>query len=283
MPKDRRSHDRVAAFVAALVFPYALAAQQRIVTPNDGTWAPDLRGSNGTAQITGARPRNGNGSLELHTTGLFSDWGWFNLYAGDPLTSSWGQLADISYVAFDWMRGNDSYAPNSPVWQAQSVALRLFVRSGTGVNSVFSELVWERWYSNGLAVPRDVWITDDLTNQLFWRFVSGDGYTLPDCSNELAVPPGVPLKTATTSQWASGNNCYTAGDLTVYGIGVGVGSAWPFPFTGFADNVQLAFDDVLVVNDNFEVNAVPEAASLVLVGTGLGVLALVRRRRKKTA
>jgi hypothetical protein len=287
MRKFRRLYVGLGVGLSALsaIAPNTLAAQQRVVTPNDGTWASDLRGSGGFAQITGTKPRNGNGSLELHTSGLFEDWGWFNLYAGNPLTSSFGLLSDLSLLSFDWMRGNDNFGQNSPVWQAQSVAVRLYVRSGVGATSSFSELVWEHYYTNGSAVPRDTWITEDATNQFFWRFVDNEGYTLTDCSNHIAIPSGAPLQTGTTDQWSSGNLCYPPGDLTVYGLGIGVGSAWPLPFTGYADNVQLAFGQNLVVNDNFELrnnSVTPEPASLMLIATGLaGLGGFVRRRRKR--
>src|SRR5512143_3016124 len=120
---------------------------QRIVTPSSGLWSADTRGSNGSVAITGINPRSGNGSLELHTTGDLNDWAFFNLFSGDPSsTGGWGQLADLTLVQFDWWRS--SYTPvNDAVWQAQTPVTRLYVRSGDPANPVFSEIVWEQWYT----------------------------------------------------------------------------------------------------------------------------------------
>lgn len=283
MKIDRRLRQRIVHLmtltgIALAVARPLCATPVRIVTPNDGTWQADLRQSQGSAEITGELPRSGNGSLELQTTGLLSDWGWFNLFAGDPLTAGWGLLSDLDLLKFDWLRAADDYDPNNPVWQAQSVSFRIYVRSGPSSAPQFSELVWESIYNNYQPVPRDQWVVEDITSQLFWRFVTGEGYTLPDCSNTPTINSGFELKTEAPQAWGNGSNCMS-NDAFVYGIGVGVGSNWPNPFHGFADNVQLGFlDQPLVVNDNFELTTVPEPAALWVIGLGLAGLTLVYRR-----
>lgn len=246
----------------------------------------DTRGSNGSAQITGNNPRNGNGSLELGTTGDMFDWGAFNLFSNDPL--GFGALASLSHLSFDWYRVGMPPTGDAP-WEAQTPALRLYVRSGSPTEPVFSELVWERWYTLATAAPTDTWVNENTTNQMFWRFVTGSGYTIGDCTNPATVTPGAPLTTASPAQWANGNNCYGLGEAVVYGIGVGVGSNWPSPYKAYADNMQLGFagDEMLAVNDNFELQAVatPEPATLALFGSGLMGLygAMARRRARKKA
>jgi MYXO-CTERM domain-containing protein len=66
---------------------------------------------------------------------------------------------------------------------------------------------------------------------------------------------------------------------------VGVGSAWPGPYQGFVDNVQLGFQGqpTFAVEDNFDYPAViAEPGSMVFLATGLFGLVgvtLIRRRR----
>lgn len=270
---------------SALLLAPLGAQGQRIVTPSSGLWSASTRGSNGTVAITGANPRNGNGSLELTTSGDLNDWAFFNLFSGDPLTTlGWGLLADLSHMQFDWWR-SDYPAVGDVVWEAQSPVLRLYVRSGDPTAPVFSEIVWEQWYNLTTPTPNDQWNTEDATNQLFWRYVSGAGYTIDDCSDPPTITPGVPLKTESPSDWGNGLNCYLAQDAVVYGMGLGVGSSWPYPYHAFVDNVQLSFSGREVVNDNFELDPMvsPEPATLALLATGLAGLgggAALRRRRR---
>src|SRR4051812_10674270 len=117
------------AFVAVgffVVTSSVARAQQRVVHPG-GPWVSDTRGSNGFAQITGNNPRNGNGSLELGVSGDPNDWGFFNLFSNDPF--GFGQLSALSQVSFDWYRVGMPPV-GDPVWQVQTPALRLNVRSG---------------------------------------------------------------------------------------------------------------------------------------------------------
>jgi hypothetical protein len=263
-----------------------VAGAQRIVT-NGGPWVPDTRGSSSFGLITGTNPRNGNGSLQLSLPGSLSDWSWWNLFAGDPFqTAGWGLLSDVNRVGFDWYRV--LLPPTGDVaWERQTPALRLYVRSGDPTAPEFAEVVWERYYNVGLPTPTDQWISEDLSSQLFWRFVTGEGYTISDCTNPSSITPGIPLKTATAPAWGSGANCFPS-DAIVYGIGVGLGSNWPHPYQGFVDNVQLGFagNTDLTVWDNFELvdsSVTPEPATLMLVGSGLaglGARALRRRRRR---
>lgn len=264
----------------------AIGSAQRIVYPG-GPWVSDVRGSAGTAEITGTNPRSGNGSLELSVSGDLFDWGWFNLFSGDPATTlGWGQLASLTMVGFDWYRTAMTPTGDAP-WEAQTPALRLYVRSGTIGAPVYSELVWERWYTLASPAPTNQWITENATDQMFWRYVSGAGYTINDCSNPPAITPGIPVKTASPANWGNGSNCYALGDAVVYGIGIGVGSNWPYQYQAFADNVKLGFnnDPNLTVYDNFELGATvtPEPATLILLGSGLaGVGGALARRRRRT-
>jgi hypothetical protein len=272
-----------AAFIVAT--SSAASAQQRTVYPS-GPWASDSRGSHGSAQITGNNPRNGNGSLQLDVSGDPNDWGFFNLFSNNPL--GFGQLSALTQLSFDWYRVGMPPAGDA-VWQVQTPALRLYVRNGPTSNPTLSEIVWERYYNLASPTPTDQWVHENTTNQLFWRFVAGNGYTIGDCSNPALITPGVPLKTASPSVWGDGQNCYPMGDAVVYGIGIGVGSNWPHAYKAYADNVQLGFDgsSTLAVDDNFELQsaaATPEPATFLLLGSGLaGIASALRRRRQSVA
>jgi hypothetical protein len=279
---------RIASLIIALIIAAAPsgAEAQRIVTPSSGIWSADTRGSAGTVAITGVVPRSGNGSLQLGVTGDLNDWAFFNLFAPNQ-TAGWGQLEDLTHVQFDWLRSAHT-TTSDPVWEAQSPVLRLYIRSGLPTNPEYSELVWERWYNLTSPTPTGSWQTEDMTNQVFWRFVQGSGYTIGDCTSPPGITPGVPIKTASPGAWANGANCYLAGDAVVYGVGVGLGSNWPHAYEGFIDNVQLGFNGQLAVNDNFELestpNVTPEPATLALLATGLAGIggAAARRRRRPT-
>lgn len=272
-----------------LVIPVAGTLEaQDVVFPGDPSWQTDDRGF-GTAAITGTNPRLGNGSLELLTTGALTDWAFFRTVAGvDSLTSSWGLIDNVNHLQFDWFRASlANQTVNDVPWQAQTPVLRLFLRQDIGGSPLFSELVWEQFYTDPSPAVTDQWVTENITDQFFWRFVQGStgGFTINDCSSIDPFFPN-PLKTATPGGWATDPNCSLSG-AQVWGLSVGVGSSWPDRFQGFADNVQLGFagDEDLAVHANFELPStpVPEPSTIILLATGLaGVGASSWWRRKRT-
>lgn len=280
------------ALLFVLLLPITTTAQ-RTVTPSDGTWVVETRNSNGSVDITRRRARSGNASLDLQVEGNLGDWAWFNLFTNPQ---GWGKLTNLSYVGFDWLRGADHANQGDVVWAAQSPVLRLYIRDGQSL----SELVWERWYTDQTPTPTNTWTTEDMTNQNFWRFVGGSGYTTSPCTS-IPYVPGISLQTATPVLWA---DCYT--NPVVYGIGVGLGSSWPIKYTGFVDNVRLDFSGRSTIYDNFELAkgkkdkdkkdhdddwdddefddddpiTTPEPATMFLVGSGLlGVVGAARRKK----
>ena len=288
---DWRIYMIVGIFAWVCVSPPAHAS---IIYPGDPNWQPDLNPiekqvnnvpGQGYAYISGSKPQSGNASLALGTTGLLSDWAFYNRYAGDgqPGSPSWGFLSNVDRLSFDWYR--QTITSGDVPWQAQTPVLRLYVSDTLNGTNVLSELVWEQYYTDSSPAVNNQWVPQDVMGQNLWRHVFGVGYTTVANGTIDPFSPH-PLLTATVSSWSQITSIYYSPDAVVYGIGVGVGNYWPHQYVGYVDNVMLAFQGqngpVVVVNDNFEL-PIPEPSSLVLVLCGLAFLfagGFIRRRRE---
>jgi len=272
-----------------LLFAPNAAAQvvsQNNLAQKDLGWYTEIQG-NGNATVTGAKPRYGFGdvgfgSLQMHTTGKMEDWVFAYRYAD----TNWGALSNLTSLSFDWFRSSnpnwDADVTKDGIqlydWKYKSPAFRVFLDDNT-------EIVWENYFNrpinNDLSYV-DSWQTSEMINGNFW-YRNAEGYSLsanPCSTNELPVWGGG-VQALTISQIVS---CY--GDKQVMGVGVGLGSQWPYAYKGFVDNVKVSSGGTEVLNTNFDrgvpSTTVPEPSTYLMMIVGLVGLGMVGRRKKLT-
>lgn len=265
-----------------------VVSQNNLVQKELG-WYTAIQG-NGNAAVTGAKPRYGFGdvgfgSLQLHTTGKMEDWVFAYRYA----ETNWGMLSQLSSLSFDWYRSSnpnwDADVTKDGIqlydWKYKSPAFRVFLDDNT-------EIVWENYFNrpiNNDVSYVDTWQTSEMINGNFW-YRNAEGYSLsanPCSTNEMPVWGGG-VQALTIGQIVS---CY--GDKQVVGVGVGLGSQWPYAYKGFVDNVIITSDGTQVLNTNFDhkgkdfnvpSTTVPEPSTYAMMLVGLAGIGMITRRKR---
>ena len=299
-----------------LLIPSLIHAQtQQVVGPNGiatvghkNDWKPFVQG-NGFAQVTTtyacgnsatgtpSGPCNdgfanrGLGSLELKTTGNVNDWAFYYLYKPD----GFGALKDLTSMSFDWYRASvPGWNNTDPVdWLFKTPVFRILLSEDRDGQTYNSELVWEGYYNRSNPTPTNTWVRqDNMQSDNFWYVrqnvdpLGVDFYTQGNrCDSPMSMWQGDVNSSGLGSLLS---NCLTGTNLSIVGVGVGVGSAWPYEWEGAVDNVRLGFDgknyngkDGLNTNFDFKHNptVVPEPSTYAMLILGLVGIGFVQRKR----
>jgi hypothetical protein len=225
-------------------------------------------GTSGSAFVSTAAPRSGNGSLELH--GDRSRYVIGNIYGStDPVygapaaSQSLFSLSQLNSYTFDWQVGTPSTgsgAHNTP-------AVRLHIID----NGIRSEMIWEGVYNGGVAgtLPATGWQTAGPDSLFYLNLRSGP-------TTGVYTENGSQVN-RTIGGWQS----YFSSNAYVTGLSFGAGSGFGSQYVGFVDNVNVGIGgDTYKINFEAASAAVPEPASWALMLGGFGLAgASIRRRR----
>lgn len=239
---------------------------------------------------------------------------------GGILAKSYGSITELTSLSFDWFRVANQNSlttvnpggPNpGPVvdWPFKTPVLRVLLAeeipgiSGAANQTVRSELIWEGFFNcaNGSGgfrrcgepadarTPLNQWnVTGNLVGQNFWYHRApvvganpvGNYLVGSNCAlDQSDVWAGVAVASTIDALFGS-QGCFNH-NVSVLGVGVGLGSQWPYGYEAFVDNVRMDFGNVSALDANFDFVPVPEPSTYALMAVGLALIGVASRRRRR--
>ena len=233
--------------------------------------------NNGVVGIDGTYPQSATGSVFFNSPSGSGKADIEYLANGTSVSGNYyangslGSFSSLSGASYDWYRDSGSTTTGN-----FHPAFRILLDADGNLATLGDRggLVFERSYNTPSTVPTDTWVTDLIGNSTnLWNFGLG-------ISNASNINGTAYAYDGTLAQWQT----YFP-NAVILGFSSGVGSGWNGTFSGGVDNIGWTIGGQTTTN-NFEVpaaQAIPEPATLALLGGFLLTVGVGRMRRRTTA